>query len=343
MDDLYSSYDQLNFEKNDLAANIDEKIPISISDNSTGSEENQFMNKKRIKIKDDINKNELKEQEQDIESSKSNKSIELYEEEKNDYSENKKNLKCNNKNKKNKKNILSNAISKNCSRDKQYLLNLEQNNVLNKCFITQKRKIDTKKEVSKFCENLSVKYENEKLKDEQNSKSILKNKENPQLLISLKGETNVHTGGVISQNHSKNMIQNRPESLKAKVEVQYLGDNVSENISGKRKKIEILEKKSGKFQEINEEKSELEEIKEQKQKQINDDSNQDEEDIEENYDDNYDPQNIFPNQSSELGNNGNIDELLNISLSNFNCNIEKYNCEINNDDNYDATKIIIYE
>ena len=176
MDELISPYDQLSFEKSNLADKINEIIPFSISDNSTGSEESQFMNKKRLKGKDDINKSELKEQ--DIESFKSQKCIELYEEEKKDYSENKKTLKYKDKNKKTNKKLLS----QNCSRD---LLNIEPNNALNKCFITQKRKIDTKKEVSKFCENLSVKYENEKLKDEQNTKSILKNKENPQLLISL--------------------------------------------------------------------------------------------------------------------------------------------------------------
>ena len=308
-DELNSPYEQLSLEQNNLADNINEIIPFSISDNSTGSEESQFMNKKRIRNKDNINKSGFNEQ-KDIESFKSQKCIELYEEEKKNYSENIKT-----KNKKVKKDLYSNATSRSGSSDRLDLLNFEKD----KCFNAEKR--INSKTVSKYYENENE-YENKKLIEEPRVKITLKNKENPQLLISLNKEKNDHIEDMISHKNSKYITKNKPESFQINVLDKYSGNMVSENIPGN---IEIEEKKSKNLQEKSEEKTEK--IKEE---QLNNDFLQDEENFEESYDSNYDPQSIFPKQSNELGND---DELLNISLSNVVCNEEKYNSETLNDDN----------
>ena len=87
--EIKSLYEELECEQNKLVDNINEVIPFSISDNSTGSEERA--NKKKIKNKDDI---------KDIEFCESQKCIELNEEEERNNSENIKTLKCQNKKKK---------------------------------------------------------------------------------------------------------------------------------------------------------------------------------------------------------------------------------------------------
>ena len=84
IDEFNSPYDQLSMDfnaDNILADKINENIPFSISDNSTGSEDNILMNKKRIKKKNDINKKPIEEQ-KDIKPFESQNSIELNEEEK---------------------------------------------------------------------------------------------------------------------------------------------------------------------------------------------------------------------------------------------------------------------
>ena len=318
--ELNSPYEELNVEHNVLADNINEVIPFSISDNSTGtgSEEKQFTNKKRIKNKDELKINSL-ERKKDIDFCESQKCIELNEEEERDNTENIKGLKC--QNKKTQK-----AIAKKYSNDRLDSL-------------TGQRAIN-----SKFTENVSFKSENEKIKllEEQNLSPILKNKENPQAhkLNTLNRETNAHTGKSNLLNDSQNNTQNNPETLEKKVINTNLGNLESENkslnnnIKEEDKKIENSEKKSEKLLESN--KEELEKIKEEKQQN---DSLQDEKDIEDNYDDNYDPQSILPNQSNGLDNK---DELLNISLSNVETNKKQYNGEGNQDDDSEnVTKTLL--
>ena len=307
MCDLFEEFD---CEHNKLADNLYEVIPFSISDNSTGSEERQFTNKKRIKSRDDINENSLEEQ-KDVELFESSKDIELNEEEEKDKSE--KTPTYINKIKKSNKNTDINNFISRYSNERADLLTGQS------------------KKVSKFTKNVSFVSENDKLKllEKQNLPLNTKNKTNPKgnVLITLNGETNSHTGDPDSPNDSKKNTQNNPEIPEKKVLGNGLGILVSENKTLNTKIKKENKKIDNKSKDFLESKKEvLEEIILEKSQN---DSLQNEEDLEDKYDDNYDPQSILPSHSNEFNNN---DELLNVSFSNVESNKKQYNHETNHDD-----------
>ena len=339
IDEFNSPYDQLSMDfnaDNILADKINENIPFSISDNSTGSEDNILMNKKRINKKNHINKKSIEEQ-KDINPFESQNSIELNEEEKESIKEsnlgNKKTLQYTkknnylNKNKKNKINSICNFTTKNYSNEIG-LLNLEnKNNLSNKSF-TQKDEIHQQKR-TKYSKNESFKFENENFIEE-NMGIISQNKEkNPpeNKIISLNGETKAHTGDK-SENHKK-IVLNSIVVGDIKSENKSLGIKIKEENSEIKSEIIVENNKEEKSEEIKKEKEE----NSQKENEINyfpqhTYALQVDEDIDEN----YDIENIIPNQSKDLGNN---DELFNISLSNVDCNKDQYKCDIINEDNFE--------
>ena len=340
IDEFNSPYDQLSMDfnaDNILADKINENIPFSISDNSTGSEDNILMNKKRINKKNHINKKSIEEQ-KDINPFESQNSIELNEEEKEIIKESnsgdKKTLKYTkknnylNKNKKNKINSICNFTTKNYSNEIG-LLNLENKNILSKKSFTQKDEIHQQKR-TKYSKNESFKFENENIIEE-NMGIISQNKEkNPpeNKIISLNGETKAHTGDK-SENHKK-IALNTIVVGDIKSENKSLGIKIKEEEKEKEKSEIIVENnKEEKSEEIKKEKEE----NPQKENEINyfpqhTYTLQVDKDIEEN----YDIENIIPNQSKDLGNN---DELFNISLSNIDCNKDQYKCDIINEDNFE--------
>ena len=359
IDEFNSPYDQLSMDfnaDNILADKINENIPFSISDNSTGSEDNILMNKKRINKKNHINKKSIEEQ-KDIKPFESQNSIELNEEEKESIKEsnlgNKKTLQYTkknnylNKNKKNKINSICNFTTKNYSNEIG-LLNLENKNILSKKSFTQKDEIHQQKILSKksftqkdeihqqkrtkYSKNESFKFENENFIEE-NIGIISQNKEKNQpenKIISLNGETKTHTGDK-SENHKK-IVLNSIVVGDIKSENKSLGIKIKEEEKENSEiKYEIIveNNKEEKSEEIKKEKEE----NPQKENEINyfpqhTYTLQVDEDIEEN----YDIENIIPNQSKDLGNN---DELFNISLSNVDCNKDQYKCDIINEDNFE--------
>lgn len=306
-------YDALSNEQSKFADNINASIPFSIPDNSIGIEKRQFMNKKRLTSKDDINQNNL----EDV-NCETQKYLELNEEEE-EMNNSEKIYEFMNTIKKNKKGVSFNNMPKKYSNE---MLDL--------------KKTKNSKKVYIFNENEN---ENEKSKtDKQKLPIILKNKEDTQgnKCTILNGETNAHTGEPNPPNNPKDNTNNPeiPEKKVLNTNLENLASKnkaLNSNIKEKDKKIESSENNTEQFLQSSEEK--LKEILEEKQYNDSVQDEEDIEDIEDNYDNNYDPQSILPSHSNELGNND--DEFLNISLSDVETNKKQYKCEDNQDDDCD--------